>query len=159
MKNMLPLLFLLFARQAFSQVNAILPSEANAFYQNAMQSIKPAIKNLIEKNANKLTGHKINVDSLVKELQKSPLLKGGNEKDLEAITVLILVQASKNADNNLKELVIHKKQTNYEDDAEKEKDKNYASLIVENKSDIAQTVSFIMKKLSGSAQMVMDKYK
>ena len=161
MKNMLPLLFmfLLFAHQGFSQVNAILPSDANAFYQNAMQSINPAIKNLIEKNANKLTGHKINTDSLVKELKINPLLKGGNENDLEAITVLILVQASKNADNNLKELVLHKRQTNYENDAEKEKDKNYASLLVENKSDIAESVSLIMKKLPGSPEMVMDKYK
>ena len=157
MKNMLLLLFLFFACRAFSQVNAVLPSEANVFYQNAMQSIKPAVKNLIEKNANKLTGDKINIDSLMKELQKNPLLKEGNENDLEAITVLILVQASKNADKNLKELVIHKRQDNSEN--EKERDKNYASLLVENKSDIAQTVSFIMKKLSGSQGMVMDKFK
>lgn len=159
MKNILPLLFLLFARQAFSQVNAVLPSEANVFYQNAMQNIKPAVKNLIEKNANKLTGHKINVDSLVKELQKNPLLKGRNENDLEAITVLILVQASKNVDNNLKELVIHKKNDGIENEEEKQREKNYAYLLVENKSEIAQNVSFIMKKFSGSPEMVMEKFK
>lgn len=159
MKNILLLLFLFFACHAFSQVNAVLPSEANVFYQNAMQHIKPAVKNLIEKNANKLTGHKINVDSLAKELQKNPLLKGGNENDLEAITVLILVQVSRNVDNNLKELVIHKKNDENENEAEKERDKIYVSLLVENKSDIAGMVSFIMKKLSGSPEMVMDKFK
>ena len=159
MKNVLPFFVLFFASPSFSQVNAVLPSEANAFYQNAMQSIKPAVKNLIEKNANKLTGHKINVDSLVKELQKNPLLKGGNENDLEAITVLILVQASKNVDNNLKELVIHKKNDGNENEEEKQREKNYASLLVENKSEIAQNVSFIMKKFSGSPEMVMEKFK
>ncbi len=71
--------------------------------------IKPGIKNLIEKNANKLTLRKVNIDSLIKELHKNPLLKKGNEKDLEAITILILVQVSKNADNELKDIVIHMK--------------------------------------------------
>lgn len=161
MKNILLLLFLFFSLRVFSQVNAVLPSEAKTFYDNAMVRLKPEVKNLIEKNANKLAGHKINVDSLVKDLQKSPLLKGGNENDLEAITVLILVQASKNADNNLKELVIHKKRSDgeTENQEEREKEKIYTSLLVENKSDIALAVSFIMKKLSGSQEMVMDKFK
>ena len=156
---MLPLLFLFLACQAFSQVNAVLPSEANGFYENTMQSIKPAVKNLIEKNANNLTGQKINVDSLIRELRKNSLLKGGNENDLEAITVLILVQVSRNVDTNLKEMVIHKKNDGKENEEEKQREKNYATLLVENKSEIAQNVSFIMKKLSVSSQTVMDKFK
>ncbi|MEO8822229.1 MAG: hypothetical protein ABI366_01550 [Ginsengibacter sp.] len=159
MKNTLLLLFLFFACHAFSQVNAVLPSEAKTFYENAMLRIKPQFKNLIEKNANKLTGHKINVDSLMIELQKNPLLKGKNEKDMEAITVLILVQVSRNVDNNLKEMVIHKKNDGNENEADNQREKNYASLLVENKSEIAQNVSFIMKKLSVSSQTVMDKFK
>lgn len=153
MKNILPLIFLFLSRYTFAQVNSVLPSEANTFYQNAMKSIKPGVKSLIEKNANKLTGQKVNVDSLVKELHKNPLLKNGNEKDLEAITVLILVQASKNTDNELKDIVVHMK------NSESEKYKSTAAILVENKSEIADSVSLIMKKISGSPEMVMDKFK
>ncbi len=97
----------------------------------------------------------MNVDSLIKELHKNALLKNGNEKDLEAITVLILVQASKNADNKLKDMVIHLRNSN----SENENYKNTAALLVENKSEIAEAVSLIMKKISGSPEMVMDKFK
>lgn len=138
-----------------------MPSEANTFYQNAMLTIKPGIKNIIEKNANKLTRRSVDVDSLIKELHKIPLLRGGNEKDLEAITVLILVQVSRNADADLKDLVIHMRHSNSEmkNEEEEENCKNTAALLVENKSEIAQSISVIMKKLSGSAEMVMDKFK
>ncbi len=138
-----------------------MPSEANTFYQNAMVTIKPGIKNIIEKNANKLTRRKVNVDSLIKELHKNPLLRDGNDKDLEAITVLILVQVSGNADNDLKDLVIHMdhSKSGKKNEEENENCKNTAALIVENKSEIAQSVSVIMKKLSGSAEMAMDKFK
>jgi hypothetical protein len=84
------------------------------------------------------------------------MLKGRNEIEIQAIAILILVQASKNADNNLKEMVIHKKQSNPESE---NKDKTYASQLVENKSEIAQTVLFMMKKLSGTQEMVMEKFK
>ncbi len=126
-----------------------------------MLTVKPQIKTLIEKNANKLTGHSINVDSLIKELHKNPLFKNGNEKDLEAITVLILVQASKNADNELKDLVIHMRRSDSENKGETdiENSKNTAAQLVENKSHIAQSVSQIMQKISGSTEMVMDKFK
>ena len=132
-----------------------MPADANAFYENAMISIKPEVKNLIEKNANKLTGHKVNVDSLIKELHKNALLKNGNDKDLEAITVLILVQVSKNADSKLKDIVIHMRQPG----ADAESYKTATALLVQNKSDIAESVSLIMKKISGAPEMVMDKFK
>ncbi len=162
MKNILPLLFfLLTAHYAFAQVNSVLPPEAKTFYENAMLSIKPQVKSLIEKNANKLTGRKVDVDSLIRELHKNPLLKDGNEKDLEAITVLIMVQSSKNADNELKDIVIHMTHSKSEDagDEENEKLKNTTALLLQNKSDIAYSVSVIMKNISGSPEMVMDKFK
>jgi len=156
---MLPLLFLLFGCDAVCQVNTILPSEADAFYQNAMQNLKPAVRILIEKNAGKLTGQKVNKDSLMRELQKDPLLRTASAGDLKAITVLILVQASKNADNNLKELVLQKRNDGNKNDAEKEKDKQYASLLLENKSEIAQKVALIMMQNSLSPEMTLDKFK
>lgn len=155
MKNILPLLFLFLSHYTFAQVNSVLPSEANNFYENAIVRIKPGIKNLIEKNANNLSLRKVNIDSLIKELHKNPLLKKGNEKDLEAITILILVQVSKNADNELKDIVIHTSHS----DSEKETYKKTVALLVENKSNIAETVSLLMNKISGSSEMVMDKFK
>jgi hypothetical protein len=161
MKNILPFLFFLFAGHAFSQVNAVLPSEAKTFYEKAMLQIKPEVKTLIEKNANKLSGQKINVDSLVKELKKNPVLKDANESCLQAIAILVLVQVSEIADSDLKQLVIRKRQSDAanENDAEKERDKNYASRLVENKSDIALAVSFMMERLPATPEIVMDKFK
>ncbi|MGN6296323.1 MAG: hypothetical protein ACTHM7_06040, partial [Ginsengibacter sp.] len=86
-------------------------------------------------------------------------LKTASTGDLKAITVLILVQASKNADNNLKELVLQKRNDGNKNDAEKEKDKQYASLLLENKSEIAQKVSLIMTQNSISSEMTLDKFK
>ena len=124
-----------------------------------MHSIKPEVKSVIEKNANKLLGRKVNVDSLVKELHKEALLKGRNEKDLQAIGVLILVQVSRNADNELKNLVVHMRQANSSSADESENYKNAASELVENKSEVAENVTFLLKRISGSSEMVMDKFK
>jgi 3-deoxy-D-arabino-heptulosonate 7-phosphate (DAHP) synthase len=101
------------------------------------------------------------VDSLIKDLHKTPLLRNGTQKDLEAITVLILVQVSRNADSELKDIVIHMRHSNSEKKNEEDDEncKNTAALLVKNKSEIALGVSVIMKKLSGSAEMVMDKFK
>jgi len=95
----------------------------------------------------------------MRELQKDPLLRTASAGDLKAITVLILVQASKNADNNLKELVLQKRNDGNKNDAEKEKDKQYASLLLENKSEIAQKVALIMMQNSLSPEMTLDKFK
>ena len=161
MKNILPLFLLFFTNHIFAQVNSVMPSQANAFYENAMPVIKPEIKNIIEKNANKLRGRRINIDSLVKELHKSEHLKFGTESDLEAIAVLILVQTSKYADADLKNIVISLNHTNSkkETEAEKEISKNKAEIILSNKSDIAQSVALIMKKFPGSPELVMDKFR
>ncbi len=161
MKNILPLFFLFFANPIFAQVNSVMPIQANTFFENAMLAIKPDIKNIIEKNAIKLKGRKINVDSLVKELHKNEHLRLGNENDLDAITVLILVQTSKYADDDLKNLVLNLNHTNSkkETEAEKEISKNKADIILSNKSDIAQSVSNIMKKFTGSPELVMDRFR
>jgi len=161
MKNILPLFFLFFTNPIFAQVNSVMPIQANTFFENAMLVIKPDIKNIIEKNANKLRGRKINVDSLVKELRRNVHLRLGNENDLDAITVLILVQTSKYADADLKNIVLSLNHTNSkkETEAEKEISKNKADLILSNKSDIAQSISLIMKKFSGSPELAMDKFR
>jgi hypothetical protein len=59
----------------------------------------------------------------------------------------------------LKELVLQKRNDGNKNDAEKEKDKQYASLLLENKSEIAQKVALIMMQNSLSPEMTLDKFK
>lgn len=150
MKNLLPFIFCAISFCGFAQVHSAMPPEAIVFYNNAMRSIKPAIKDVIQKNANKLRSRNINPDSLNSELKKDPLLKGMNQKDVEAITVLIMVQASKNADSDLKNLVIKMRKTN--DSNYANQDFNGTETILEHKSKIAETVAVAMEKISGSQE-------
>jgi hypothetical protein len=107
MKKFLPFFFFGFSLSTFGQVNYSMPPEANTFYNNAMQKLKPVIKNVIEKNARNLKGRHVNIDSLLAQLQKETGLKSSSKETLQAITVLIMIQVSKNADADLKNLVIN----------------------------------------------------
>jgi hypothetical protein len=164
MKNLLPLFFLGITFTVRAQVNSVLPAEANTFYNTAMQSIKPDIKSMIEKNANKLKGRDVNTDSLCEELHKNELLKNINPHDLQALTVLIMVQVSKNADADLKKLVtsMHKKpteKTGNQDSSESSISENKVERILANKSQIAENVSLVMKNLSGTTEMMLEQFK
>lgn len=157
MKNLLLLFFLGFIIPGFAQVNSVLPAEANTFYNNAMPSIKPEIKSIIEKNANKLKERNINPDSLLDELHKDQRLKNFNRDNLEALAVLIMVHVSKNADADLKNLVIsmHQKQIEKPADEISTENTNPAlkvQSILANKSQIAEIVSLVMKDLSGTTE-------
>jgi hypothetical protein len=88
-------------------------------------------------------------DSLTNALKKDPLLKGINQHSLEAITVLIMVQASKNADEDLKNLVIKIREANDQNSTEISKG---TEVIIDHKSQIAETVADVMKKIPFSQQ-------
>jgi len=129
-----------------------MPPEANTFYSKAMANIKPQIKNIVEKNAGVLKGRTINADSLSKALIKNQLLKNATPQDIEAIGVLIMVQASKNADADLKDLVINMNKN----EREKNAPDNKVESILENKSKIAENVSILMKRISGTQDVVIN---
>jgi|SRR6185312_2816343 len=152
MKNLLPFLFCLFSFCSIAQVNTVMPPEANTFYSKAMANIKPQIKNIVEKNAGVLKGRTINADSLSKALIKNQLLKNATPQDIEAIGVLIMVQASKNADADLKDLVINMNKN----EREKNAPDNKVESILENKSKIAENVSILMKRISGTQDVVIN---
>ncbi len=156
MKNLLPFIFCGISFCGFAQVHTAMPPEATALYNNAMRSIKPEIKNLIEKGANKLKNRNVNSDSLANELKKDPLLKGINQHDIEAIIVLIMVQASKNADADLKNLVIKMRKTNDQNSTESY---NGTEAIIDHKSKIAETLAVVMKKISGSQENAINNLK
>jgi len=125
-----------------------MPPEAGSFYNKAMPSINPDIKILIEKNAVHLKSAQVDTDSLSYALKKDPLLKKMKQADLDAIAVLILVQASKNADADLKTLVINMRKNNGQNT---QKDDATVSLL-EYKSKIAEGIPLLMKKISDSQE-------
>ena len=133
-----------------------MPPEANTFYSKAMANIKPQIKNIVEKNADVLEGRTINTDSLSKALIKNQLLKNATPQDIEAIGVLIMVQASKNADADLKDLVINMRKNEREKNPVNNTPGNKVESILENKSKIAENVSILMKRISGAQDVVIN---
>jgi hypothetical protein len=128
--------------------------EANTFYSKAMPNIKPQIKNFIEKNANALKGRATNTDSLCKAIGKNQLLNNATRQDIEAISLLIMVQATKNADEDLKNLVINKHKS-----APENSTTNKVESILEFKSKMAENASYLMKRISGAQDLVINNLK
>lgn len=158
MKALLPLIvYCFFSLQSAGQVNSSMPPEALTFYNNAMPVLKPGVKKLIEKNALNLKDRRINADSLLNRLQHEPSLKGGSKENLLAILVLTMVQVSKNADAELKDLVVNiSKQKAKEGQSEAE---NLVASILANKSSIAESVSFTIKKLPPTQEIALENLK
>ncbi|HUZ59170.1 MAG TPA: hypothetical protein VMU83_10340 [Hanamia sp.] len=163
MKNLLLILFPCFSLCSFSQINTVMPPEANTFYGKAMPAIKSRIKNIIERNALKLKGRIINSDSLSKALAKKSLLKNATPEDLQAIVVLIMVQVYQNADADLKNLVIHMSKSEEEistgNAGGESVEEKRVDRILANKSRIAEEISLVMKRISGSQDVVIDNLK
>lgn len=156
MKNLLPFLFCLFSFCTIAQIKTVMPPEANTFYLKAMANIKPQIKNIIEKNANGLKGKTINTDSLSKALIKNEFLKNASPQDIEAIGVLIMVQTSRNADADLKDIVINMRKNERGKNSDNSEAGNKVESILENKSRIAENVSALMKRISGTQDVVIN---
>lgn len=159
MKNLLPFIFCGLSFGSYSQVNTAMPPEADLFYNNAMQTIKPQIKNTIEKNANNLKDRKVNADSLSRLLRADRALKGRTQQDIEAITILIMVQVSKNADADLKALVVNIQKNHDTDMPANGANSTNVENILNNKSEVAAQVSLLMKKLAGFQDMALDNLK
>lgn len=153
MKNLLLIIFIIFSINSFGQVNSVIPPEANRLYNHAIHSINPAIKSMVEKNAINLKGRKVNMDSLSKVLHNERLFKNAGARDIDVITVLIMVQISRNADIDLKNLVVNMKNT---DNSHADRSAEKAETILNNKSQIAENITIVMKKISGYAEMALE---
>jgi hypothetical protein len=160
MKNLLLFFFIVFSIRSIGQVNAVIPPEANVFYDHAMQTIKPEIKSVIEKNAVSLKGKKINMDSLSKSLRSDRILKKFSQQGLEAVTVLIMVQVSRNADAELKNLVVNmRKESGGGTDTPGGTSEWKVQNILANKSEIAENVALVMKKFPDSPESALTNLK
>lgn len=144
MKNLLPLILCCFFLTSYSQVHTSMPPEAKSFYQKAMQSLKPEIKYEVEKMASKLKGRNVNADSLSGEIKKDPVLKKYDQAKIDALTILVLVQASKNADEDLKKIVMTMQDDKNHPNTSFDKTKP----LIEHKSQLAKNLNEAMAKMN-----------
>ncbi len=158
MKKFLPFLFLAFSFDGFAQVNFSMPPEANTFYNKAMLKIKPVLKNMIVKNAQNLKGRRVNTDSLFTQMEKEPVLKNSSKEILQAVTVLIMIQISKNADADLKNLVVNMGKNKVANETAENPENQVASILA-NKSEIAESVSIAMKTISPDQEVLLGNLK
>ena len=146
---------LFFSKSILAQVSKVIPPEADDFYNKSMPLLRPQVKNIVLHTAKAIENRKINADSLSQELNANKALKGMSNNDIEGIIVLIMVQASKDADANLKKMVLeisHREMTKKKKVQEEinEDDQNLKlQMIMDRKSDMAEEVSYVMKKISG----------
>lgn len=152
MKNLLPLIFCILFLPTYSQVNNSMPAEAHLFYQKAMEVLQPEIRTKVESIAKKLKGKSVNTDSLSMEIKKDMVFKKQKSLKAEAITILILVQASKNADADLKEMVIN--MANEKGSSPQAFDKTKP--LLEYKSALAKNLDETLVKMNSSPRKLLE---
>ena len=107
MKNLLLFAFCtLFFKNINAQVPTAMPPEATAFYNKAMPVIRQHIKDMVLQTAHAIKRYNASADSLSRRLRANHVTKGMSNHDIDGITVLILVQASRDADADLKLMVL-----------------------------------------------------
>jgi hypothetical protein len=165
MKNLLFFVFctLLFSKGVIAQVSKVIPPEAEDFYNKSMPLLRPQVKNIVLHTAKTIENRKINTDNLSHSLKANTVLKGMGNNDIEGIIVLIMVQASKDADADLKSMVLeisHKNDQKKDSQEEINEIQNLKlQMIIDRKSDMAEEVSYAMKKISGTQQNIINNLK
>lgn len=182
MKNLLLLAFYISGLQNISaQVPTAMPPDADAFYVTAMPVIRQHVKNIVLQMAGTIKYLKADADSLSQRLRTNKTLKGMSTDDIDGITVLILVQASKDADADLKMMVLgmnrrneQKQQQSASIQTASENNPETKSrsieeinalqnlklkMIMERKSRMAEEISNVMKKISGTRQNIINDLK
>ena len=170
---------ILFSKSLIAQVSKVIPPDAEDFYNKSMPLLRPQLKNIVLHAAKSIENRKINADSLAQVLNANKALNGMSNNDIEGIIVLIMVQASKDADADLKSMVLEigrrnelKKEgssntqvsNNLENKKESQEEINEMQnlklqMIMDRKSDMAEEVSYVMKKISGTQQNIINKLK
>ncbi|HWH62133.1 MAG TPA: hypothetical protein VNS50_02625 [Ginsengibacter sp.] len=165
MKNLLffAICLLFFSKSIFAQVSKVIPPDADDFYNKSMPLLRPQVKDIVLTTAKAIENRKTNADSLSKVLSANNALKGISNNDIQGIIVLIMVQASKDADANLKRMVLeisHKNENKKESQEEINEAQNLKlQMIKDRKSDMAEEVSYVMKKIEGSQQNIINNLK
>lgn len=158
------LLFAIYSLSVFTyatgQVPKAMPPDANEFYNNLMPLLRPAVKNIVFQTAKEITLHKANADSIYLNIQSNAALKSLSRMDVYGVTVLILVQASKDADEDIKRMVMeisHKAGHSEEETTTMQNLKLQKSM--ERKSKIAEEINYLMNKISGNEASIIKNLK
>lgn len=177
MKNLLLFAFALVfcTKGTTGQVSKVMPIDADHFYANSMPLLRPTLKKIILQSAKAIENRKINTDSLSAALHRNAALKDMGNNEMDGIIVLIMVQASKDADADLKQMVLqishsegqkkaannspgHASPKDAEDDLTSRQNLQL-QMIIDRKSDMAEEVSGVMKKISGTQQNIINNLK
>lgn len=107
MKNLLVFAFcILLFKNINAQVPTAMPPDATAFYNKAMPVIRQHIKDIVVQTAHAIKRYNAKADSLSRRLRANHVTKGMSNHNIDGITVLILVQAYRDADVDLKLMVL-----------------------------------------------------
>ena len=164
-----------------AQVPTAMPPDANTFFNKAMPVMRPQLKEIVLQTANAIKHYNANADSLSQRLHKNYALKNMSNSDIDGITLLVMVQASRNADADLKDMVIGMSRNN-----EQKKEQRTAMqqvsvansdtkakspeeirelenikllVIMERKRRMAEEISNIMKKIADTQQNILNDLK
>ncbi|MEP6951364.1 MAG: hypothetical protein ABI863_18890 [Ginsengibacter sp.] len=182
MKSLLLFAFYISILQSVdAQVPTTMSPDANAFYINAMPAIRQQVKNIVLQTASAIKHYKVNIDSLSQRLRSNKTLKELSSNDIEGITVLIMVQASKDADTDLKLMVLGMNRRNEQKQQQgitvqtvsennsgnkprsieeiHDMQNSQLKMIVERKSRMAEEINDLMKKISGTQQTIINNLK
>lgn len=174
MKNLLFFTFYTFStlQTLNAQVSTAMPPDANEFYNQSFPFLRPPLKNIVLQTAIAMKNRRANSDSLSKILHTSKTLKGMSNNDIEGIIVLIMVQATKDADADLKNMVMGISRQNDLSQAKKSSAKNIddkedfqeiqnlkLQMIMDRKSKMAEEISYVMKRISGTQQNIINNLK
>jgi hypothetical protein len=114
MKLILYTLLLLGPLQSRAQELFSVPADAEAFYKKAMPAINVKYRQLVQQIATQLKGKDIIADSIATTLRNSGnIIKLGNA-DIDALVVLVMMEASKDSQEELKSVMMEMKRKNAE---------------------------------------------
>lgn len=153
MKYSILLVFCLNTFFSFGQVNRSIPPEASIFYNKAIHIISPEIRNCVTENAIKISNSRIPAEQLLSELKKEARLKKLSKADLDWIAILIMVQANKNTDEEIKRKVVELRKDPGQEGIEEIKQ------LSELKSFLAGSTTLLLERTTISQENVLNKLK
>jgi hypothetical protein len=115
----------------------------------------------------------VNSERLIKTLHSNPALKGMSEENIAAISTLVMVQASKDADEDLKKMVLSMRNNseaepvsntngvNKHESLQEINDKKQLMLqmIMQRKSKMAEEIDLIIKKIYSNRENIINNLK
>lgn len=133
-----------------------------------MPVIKKEYKDLVFHTAAQLKGRTINADSLTTAFRGNTLLHNLNGADIEALTFLVLMEASKSSEEDLKSIMDNTKKTNAQKETVRTMQQNTATARKDSSHPAINTKIYTLKTRNDSLntmnemtqlrlQMVMDR--